>query len=332
MIVKPSALGDIVHSLPFLSALKSRFPDSEIHWVVARGFHEILEDHPMIRKLWVIDKDRWKDPSRLGETLSALRLLSLNLGNEGFDLAIDLQGLLRSGIISKLSGTPLRVGFEEAREGSKFFYTHRIEGGKDIHAIERYMKVAAFLGCDTSNLDFPFAPETPLKSALFSSLPAEYALIAPSAGSRVKRWRAQRFGELASRLPVPSLVVTGRADSDIAKEVVESSKGRAISLAGRTDLRELVSIIRGAKVFLSPDTGPMHIAAALGIPLFAIFGPTSPVRTGPYGSSATVIRAGLACSPCYRRKPCKDWKCMDAVTVDEVLSIMQEKLKGTLFI
>jgi len=329
LIVKPSALGDVVHALPFLGALKGRFPDAEIHWVVARGFHDLLEDHPMIHKLWIIDKDQWKKTAKLKETLFALRHLFIELQKEQFDLVADLQGLFRSGIISQFSGTSLRIGFEEAREGSRFFYTHRVLGGRAIHAIDRYLKMAAFLGCDTSDLSFPFPPSPPslADTALMRSLPEDYAVIAPSAGSKVKRWPAERLGQLAARLPIRSIVVTGKADASIAREVVEASKGQAVSLAGRTNLKELVEIIKGAKWFISPDTGPMHIAAALGVPVFALFGPTSPLRTGPYGSMNTVIRANLPCSPCYRRKPCRDWKCMDAITVDEVYRTLRDRMK-----
>jgi lipopolysaccharide heptosyltransferase I len=321
-------LGDVVHALPFLNALKGRFPDSEIHWVIARGFHELLEDHPMIEKLWIIDKDQWKKPSRLKDTLSSLHHLSMRLREERFDLVVDLQGLFRSGIISRSSGCGLRIGFEEAREGSRFFYTHRVRGGKEIHAVDRYLKVAAFLECDTSGLRFPLPPP-PVSfadSPLLWALPENYAVIAPSAGSLVKRWPAERFGQLAARLPFLSVVVTGKADASQAEKVVQAARGRAVSLAGRTSLKELVAIIKGAKCLICSDTGPMHIAAALGVPVFAVFGPTNPLRTGPYGSIHTVVRADLPCSPCYRRKACRDWKCMEAISVDEVYRTIREKM------
>jgi heptosyltransferase I len=325
LIVKPSALGDIVHSLPFLASIRKRFPNSEIHWVIARGFHQLLEDHPMISRLWIIDKDQWKKLSNAVETLTTLRKLSRNLRDEKFDLVVDLQGLFRSGLICWATRAKYRIGFAEGREGSPFFYTHSVCGGRDIHAIERYMKIASFLGCDTRALLYPFAPPGS-GSMILHSLPQDYVVIAPSAGGESKKWPAERFGEVASRLPWKSAVIASKADAEVADQVVGASKGMAFSLAGRTNLRELIPLISGARFFLSCDTGPMHIAAALNVPVFALFGPTNPKRTGPYGPGHTIIRQDLPCSPCYKRKKCKDGSCLDAISVDRVLSSIEEKL------
>ena len=158
LVVKPSAFGDVVHSLPFLNALKTRYPRAEIHWVVARGIHEILEDHPMIDRLWVIDKNRWKRPGNMAGTCREIRRLAGKLRQENFDVTVDLQGLLRSGIITLLAGSRHRIRFKEAREGSRLFYTHAVEGGRDIHAVERYLRVAATLDCDVSEVRHPFPP------------------------------------------------------------------------------------------------------------------------------------------------------------------------------
>lgn len=329
MIVKPSALGDVVHSLPFLNALKDRFPEASIHWVIAGGFHEVLQGHPLIDRLWVIDKEQWKRPSKMRETFSGLRELFAALGRERFDLVVDLQGLLRSGIIAFASGCPQRIGFQEAREGSRFFYTHRVRGGRNIHAVDRYLKVAEFLGCDIRHPIFSFPSLGALPASLFPmhSPFREYAVMAPSAGSEVKRWPAERLGWLASKLPFPSLVVAGREDVHLAQEVVAASKGKAVSLAGRTSLKQLAALIRDARFLVSADTGPIHIAAALNVPVFAVFGPTNPVRTGPYGTLHTFFRADLPCSPCYRRKKCGDWRCMTAVSAEEVLATLREHVE-----
>ncbi|GLI32637.1 lipopolysaccharide heptosyltransferase I [Desulforhabdus amnigena] len=324
LIVKPSALGDIVHSLPFLNAVRERFPKAEIHWVVARGLHGILEDHPMIHRLWIIDKDQWKRLSRIGETFSQLRHLFSAIRRERFDMVVDLQGLFRSGIISYATGAKRRIGFKEAREGSPLFYTHRICGGRDIHAVERYMKIAAFLGCNTARLRFPLPP-FPTRIPLMDSLPEDYIVLAPSAGTRVKRWPPERFGELAARLPFTSVIVAGKADVPLAERVLAASAGKAISLAGKTSMKELLAVIQKAKFVVSNDTGPMHIAAALEVPVFAIFGPTNPLRTGPYGAIHTIIREDLSCSPCYRRKECADVQCMKNLTLERVLGIIDER-------
>ncbi len=323
LIVKPSSLGDIIHSLSFLNSIKSYFPKAEIHWVISKGLEGLLEGHPMINRLIIINKDMWKKISRTRETMKEVRQLFKELRNENYDLVIDLQGLLRSGIITKITGAPVRVGFKEAREGSRFFYTHKVEGGKDIHAVDRYLKVAEFLGCDISNVCFPLPLS--VDSSLItrhSSLPDDYAVIVPGARWETKRWPAERFGELVALLPLKSIIVGSKADVNIADKIVSLSNGKASSLAGKTTLKDLIEIMRGARFVVSNDSGPMHIAVATGTPVIAIFGPTSPQRTGPYRNDHIVIKSGLECSPCFKKK-CKKFDCMDAITVDMVM----EKIK-----
>ena len=316
LIVKPSSLGDVVHSLPFLNAMKTCFPEAEIHWVIAKGLEDLLDGNPMIKRLWIINKDAWKKIDNAKNTVTEIRTLFKELKTEKFDLVTDLQGLLRSGIITSAARAPIRIGFQEAREGSRFFYTHKVKGGKNIHAVDRYLKIASFLGCDTSEIIFSF-PEFDTISSF-----REYAVLVPGARWKTKRWPPEKFGGLASRLPVQSVVVGSKADKDIADLIVSLSKGKAISLAGKTSLKELIAVMRKAKFVISNDSGPMHIAAALGIPVYAIFGPTDPLRTGPYGKGHTIIRAEEPCAPCFR-KTCEDVKCLEGLSVDKVFEIIK---------
>jgi lipopolysaccharide heptosyltransferase I len=309
-----------------LHAIHARFAAPEIHWVVAKGFHEILENHPLIRKLWIIDKNSWKKPARALTTFGELKSLSAALRMEKFDLVIDLQGLFRSAMIGIFTGAKERVGFENAREGAKFTYRYRVETAPEMHAVDRNMLLARYLGCETVDPVFPFPLLDPA-AEISRMLPAEYAVIAPSAGTLVKRWPAANFAFLASRLPIASIIIGGGPDVPLADEIAALSRGRAVSLAGRTSLRELAAVIRGAKFLVCADSGPMHIAAALNVPVFAVFGPTNPARTGPYGQIHTIIRTDLRCSPCYRRKPCADWECMSGITAESVLnSILKRKI------
>lgn len=316
-LIKPSALGDIVHSLPFLAAVKKTYPQCEVHWLVAKGLHTFLEGHPLIDRLWLFDKQRWKQMGHLLRTMGELRDLWRDLRRQRFDVSVDLSGLLRSGLLTWAGGAELRLGFSDSNEGSPFFYNKKIAGGTAIHAIDRYLKLAALLGCDTSEVVYPFAPYD-AHPPICRELPARYAVFAPSAGKAANRWPAQRFGELAGRLNIPVVVIAGKAEEDVARQVVEASGHKALSIAGRTSLKELVAVIEKAAFFVTNDTGPMHIAAAKGVPVFAIFGPANPVRTGPYGAIHTVIREEMACSPCYRWQPCSHWQCMDKITVDRV--------------
>lgn len=324
LVIKPSSLGDIVHSLPFLNVLRDRFPRSEIHWIIAKGLEGLLEGHPMINRLLIINKNEWKKIKNVKDTISELRSLFKSLKKEKFDIVADLQGLLRSGVLTAATGASVRVGFKEAREGSSIFYTHRVEGGKDIHAVDRYLKIAKFLGCDIGDVCFPL-PLSFGSSRLARYLPdKEYAVLVPGARWKTKKWPPEKFGELASRLPMKFLIVGGKSDTDISNRVVNSSKGNAISIAGKTNIKELIEIMRKAKFVVSNDSGPMHIAAALGVPVFAIFGPTNPLRTGPYGKGHIIIRKGVECSPCYKRS-CRDIKCMEMIGVKEVADIIRQK-------
>ncbi len=326
LIVKPSAFGDIVHTLPFLNALKRGYPNSQIDWVVAEGLHKFLEGHSMINRLWVIKKDRWKRLNYLKESFTEIKELVACLRKERYDVAVDLSGILRSGLITFASGARIKLGFEESDEGSHFFYSHKIKGDMTIHAVDRYLKLAKALGCPTDVIAYPFAPfdENP---EILNELPKEYAVISPSAGKPANQWHASRFGELASMLPFPSVVISGSSRSDIAaaQTVVEHSKGRAVSIAGRTGLKDLIPVISKAEYFITNDTGPMHVAAAVNVPVFAIFGPANPVRTGPYGDIHTVIQKKLPCSPCYRWKPCSHWSCMNDITSAEVFNAIHSK-------
>ena len=319
LVVKPSSLGDIVHSLPFLNSIKACFPKAEIHWVIAKGLEGLLECHPMVDRLIIINKDMWKKLSRTKETIKEVKQLLKDIRNERYDLAVDLQGLLRSGVITMASRAPLRIGFSEAREGSRLFYNVRVEGGRDVHAVERYMKIAGALGCDEKNILFPFSlcnSELHTIEDMRSEI-KEYAVIVPGARWDTKIWAAGNFGRIASLLPIRSIVIGSRSDTLRAEEVVQTSGGKAISLAGRTSLKELIEVMRHARLVISNDSGPMHIAAGFQVPVVAIFGPTSPVRTGPYGTSNIVVESNAECAPCFRKK-CKDMKCMRGITAEYV--------------
>ena len=321
LIIKPSALGDIVHTLPFLAAVRERYPDAEIHWVVARGLHRFLEGHPMITRLWIMDKEQWKQPRRLARSMGEMLRFGRALRRERFDISVDLSGLLRSGLITWAAGAGERLGFSDSDEGSPFFYNRKIEGGDAIHAIDRYLKLARLMDCDVAGIRYPMAP-LPDSTPLLDSLPEEFCVITPSAGKKANRWPAERFGALAASLPLPSVVIGGRADTEIAGTVVRQSRGRAVSVAGKTGLKELAALIGRARFMVCNDTGPMHIAAALGVPVFAIFGPANPVRTGPYGEIHTVIQMDMSCAPCYRWQPCDHWQCMLDLSVQKVASII----------
>ncbi len=324
LIIKPSSLGDIVHSLPLLNRIKKSVKDCTVHWIVAQPFQEILEGHPMIDRLWSINKDEWKDINRLGATLTELKRLFRDLKAEDYDLVIDLQGLLRSGIIAKATWAKMRVGFTDAREGASLFYTHKVKSERNLHAVERYLKVAEFLGLKDDEILFPFPPVDDFRYGEIDVLKGRYAVIVPGARWQTKRWPSERFGELASMLPLKTVVIGGKSDITIAENVIRISKGKTISFAGKTGLKELLVIIKKADFIVTNDSGPMHIAAALRVPVFAIFGPTDPIKTGPYGEGHTVVRNNAPCSPCRKRK-CDDMRCIKGIETEMVYESIKER-------
>ena len=364
LIIKPSSLGDIIHSLPFLKAIKNTFPDACIEWVISKNLKEILETNPLIDRLIVFDKDSWKQLKNLPKTLKEIAGLVKTLKANQYDVVVDLQGLLRSGIITFFAPSPVKIGFKHAREGSSFFYNKKISVNKSVHAVDKYLEVAKAIrqglgvGSDrpayrTGRLDSedqgPGKIEFPLnvdKTAaenikkLLGGLSAigrsasggkekEYAVMVPSARWETKKWPAENFGRLISKLQIQCVLAGSSADKDVAQEVTDSSSGSIINLCGKTNLKELVALIAGAKVVVSNDSGPMHIAAALGVPVIALFGPTDPVKTGPYGwqgkKNLKVIRTPISCSPCFKKK-CKEPLCMKGISVEQVFEGIREYL------
>ena len=324
LIIKPSSLGDIIHTLPLLNILYRSFPESEIHWVVAKGFEDLLKGHPMISKVWIINKDSWKKMTMIKQTFNEFVDIAKKLKTECYDIVLDVQGLLRSGILAYATRSPIRIGFEEAKEGSSFFYTHKIKGGISINAVDRYLKLAASIGCGIEDVSFPlpFLEDSEFVIGLKRDI-GNYAVIIPGARKKANQWDAEKYGRLASMLNIKSLIVGVRSDDEIGQKIESIAGSKALSIVGKTNLKELVSILKDARYIISNDTGPMHIAAALGVPVFAIFGPANPVRTGPYGKNNVVIKSDLPCSPCYKRE-CKDPKCMNEISVEKVYKAVNE--------
>jgi lipopolysaccharide heptosyltransferase I len=337
LIVKPSSLGDVVHALPFLNAVKTSFRDAQITWVISKNLREVLDGNPLIDRIIEIDKESWKKPSRIFRTTQEVIDLVNTLRSEYFDMVIDLQGLLRSGLITFFSNSPLKIGFQHAREGSRLFYNKKIPVNGTLHAVDRCLEIAKFLNAHTERVEFPLHVDDAARQRVKNLLGniSDYIVIAPSARWETKRWKPESFGSLVSKLDHPCVITGSRSDKDIIQQVVSSSGGKGISLCGKTSLKELISLLSGARAVVSNDSGPLHIAAALGVPVVALFGPTDPKRTGPYGWSEgpggvknrniKVIKSSFPCSPCFKKK-CKDPLCMSGIRVETVLREIQEYL------
>jgi heptosyltransferase-1 len=328
LIIKPSALGDIVHTLPILNLLRMRFPHAHIAWLVTPAFAGLLEGHPQLDEVIRFQRRRfgagWWNPRAAAGFLRFV----FELRRKKFDLAVDLQGLFRSGWIAGATGAPVRVGFADARELAWMFYTHpvRIDSG-DQHALGRYLKITQALGCPRGPVVFQFPPT----QALARPLSQPYAVLLPGTNWPTKRWPIESFAQLVKPLRERfglHTVIAGASDAiELAARVQELAGENIIDLAGKTTLPQLVSLLAGASLVVANDSGPMHIASALGRPMVTMYGPTNPVMTGPYGRPETVLRLNILCSPCYSRR-CSHQSCLRWLDADAVLNAAAEQLRG----
>jgi lipopolysaccharide heptosyltransferase I len=337
LIVRLGALGDIVHAIPVAAALRRLFPKATIDWLVSAKHREILDLVPAIdRRLAITDRKGAGGGESLSSALREIR-------RARYDVAIDLQGLIKSAIIARLSGASRVIGFNRryAREGpARFFYTETHDpGGEGIYAPSETRHVVAInlgvlraLGVD------PGLPEFPLEdrpSAVAQRMRQEsggrFALLNPGAAWPNKRWPPARLAALASALNerhrMRSVVLWGPGERELGEQVVAASGGSAI-LSPQTSVADIVALARGAAVMVSGDTGPTHIAAAVGTPIVGIYGPTRPERNGPWvADDETVSRAAIC--QCHHLRVCRaNRMCLLDIEVDEVLAAVERRLSA----
>jgi len=307
LIVRTSALGDVVHALPVLTALRRQLPEARIGWVVEEGMAPVLAGHPDLDELIVVRLRQWRKLSRgaaseLGGFLSELRRFSA-------DVALDLMGNHKAGVISRLSGARTRIGFARPhrREPSSAMWINRPVVPRGIHAVDRMLSLLDALGLPPEPADFgpeKLFREEPPAAREMPEVP--FALLHPGAGWGNKRYPPAWWGRSARLLQaatgLPTWVAAARGEEELAAEVEAASEGAARTVPA-PDLPVLAALIRRARLMLGGDSGPTHLAAALGIPALMVMGPTDPERHGPYGSPESAVFKRLACSFCYQRLP-----------------------------
>jgi heptosyltransferase-1 len=316
LIVKPSSLGDIVHTLPVVGMIRQQFPDSVISWVVNDSYAELLDLCPDIDTRIVFKRKRLARPRHWLEIFSFIR----ELRSQKFDIAIDFQGLFRSAVIARLSGAKKRVGFRNAREGAPWFYTDRVLLPANLkHAQDKNMFLAR------AALHLPDTePTTALASSEVDAVKVRKIMreqeidpdrtvlaVAPAARWGTKTWPPEFFARVLSELheqtspSAPTIVCVGTADErPTGDRVCEKAACPVVNLMGETDLGALAELLRKSAVLLTNDSGPMHLAAAVGTPVVALFGATDPALTGPYGDCHAVFMGECEHAPCMQRK-CK---------------------------
>lgn len=329
-LIKPSALGDIVQALPVLAALRDRFPRAHIAWIINQSYAPLLEGHPLLDEILSFDRGAWKKGwlTGLTATLASFR----QLRNRHFDLAIDLQGLLRSGLLTWASAAPVRIGLASAREGARWFYTHQVTDQRETeHAVDRYWRVAEALGLGHLSKRFPL-PENDSANAwtrsVLKDMPRPW--IALSVGSRwlTKRWPPEHFRELLQRAAPfggSAFFVGAKEEAPLADRAAQGLSLPVRNFAGRTTLPQLTALLRRADVMLSNDTGPLHLAVALGTPIVAPYTCTQVRRNGPFGQESRAVETTVSCAGSYIRQ-CDRLDCMRELTPDRLWPVLHEIL------
>lgn len=330
LLIKPSSLGDIVHTFPVVSAIKAQWPGVHITWVVKRQWAELVDRAEGVDRVWPVDV-----------TVRSWMREGLALRAERFDLAIDLQGLFRSGILAWFSGAPTRIGFANGREGSPWFYTDRVPVARsDIHAVDRYLSIVVALGAtlaEKPRFRFRLLEEdvaTVREICHRRGFTVDRPWIAMNVGARwpTKRWPLTSFAAVVDQLyeaHLDPVVIIGSSDDRLHTNRLRAlTKSSFIDLTGEIPLRCLPALLSRATAMITNDSGPMHIAAALGIPVVAMFGPTSATRTGPYGAGHHVLTGRASCSPCFSRV-CRhdpEMECLELITPAHVTDVVQPLL------
>ncbi|MBN1547666.1 MAG: glycosyltransferase family 9 protein [Syntrophaceae bacterium] len=335
LIVKLSAVGDVIHTLPSLTALRNLYPSAHITWLIEEAAADIVRDHPDLdgviisrRKAWLkeIKAGHLREPLReIGAFLRALR-------DRNYDLVIDFHGLFKSAVLVFLVRGKRKLGYDSYQELSGLFYNEKIPEDMHKHAVDRYLDFPRYLGAASVTPEFKIAVGSDNREKVDALLAVNqirgpFIAINPMAYWDTKLWREEHFAALCDRIGEAygiSVVLTGQPAPSLEKIRAMSRYG-VINLEGQTTLKDLAELYRRAVLLITTDSGPMHLAAAMDTPVVALFGPTDAQRTGPYGARHMIIREPLSCAPCFR-KQCREMTCMENITVEKVFAAVQDML------
>jgi len=347
LIVKPSSLGDVVHALPVVHAIKRHYANCHIGWIVQKGFQGILGDDATVDEIIPIDIPSTSDPNAgrnavyraTVATIRTLRFLRKRFTIRPYHLVLDLHASFRSGLLAITSPGAIRIGFADAREVNTLFqhYCIPVDPGKP-HAVDKNLEFARYLKCEPQPEDLRVnvgrvsrqEAESLIRSVGIA--PGEKIIFAnPAARWATKLWTVTawaRCADLFVRETGARVVFSGSpADVPLIRSITDRMRGEALVTAGRLSLPGVAALIETADVYVGADSGPMHIAAFVGTPVVALFGPTDPMKVGPYGAGHRVIRQErLDCLGC-RKRTCSHLRCMEEITPEMVVAATVE-LKG----
>ena len=321
LIVKLSALGDVVQTLPCLSLFRKYLPSAEIDWVVDERNAGILKKHPLVNKLIVFSK-------RYLKSFSALKTFLRELRADYYDFAIDYQGLFKSGVITGFARAKRKVGFKNSRELSWIFYNTKLPAyDPEVHAVKRYLLLTReVLRMCKVEVKEEGIPDVVWQKEFLEPrmIKGNYIVIVPGARWETKLWELDYWREFVllfkEAYPEIEVIISGSKREERIKtwaEALEKELKGVRSFVGKVDLSGLVNLLAYARCVITVDTGPMHIASALKVPIIALFGPTSERRTGPWSPVQKVITSDVPCRPCFKRK-CPQKTCMKSISPQKV--------------
>jgi len=350
LIVRLSALGDIVHALPVLAAIKKAMPGAEVDWLVEENYASILSLATGLRRRIIV---RARNSFATPEAISfggvrGYHAAAKYLWNQDYDIALDLQGLIKSAIWARISFANRVVGFDEAnlREPpAAFLYSETVtpsvgpsgrqavRPSAEPHVIWKNLSILEALKIKPDTIDMPLDPRADSMIAAIAAAGGArgFIVLNPGAAWPNKRWPAERFGALAAslrdRLGLPSLVTWGPSERELADAVVRASSGAATS-APATCVSDLAVLMRDAALVVSGDTGPLHIAAAMGTPVVGLYGPTWPERNGPWDPQDVVISRAAVCVCHHKRQCLRGAPCINEITLEEVVRAGEQRLQA----
>ncbi|MCD5391064.1 lipopolysaccharide heptosyltransferase II [candidate division NPL-UPA2 bacterium] len=338
LIVKLGSIGDVVHTLPTLNALREKFPGMHIAWLVEPKAKDILTGHPALDEVIVFERTR-----SATKTIASFFKVIRKLRRNRYDAVLELQGSLKGALLAWLSGSPVRLGFKAGSSRvewvSTIFSNVKVTEGSASHILERNLNFAKRLGAGNDEICFNInigEQESKYIESFLKSNGIEgkrIIILHPGVTWSTKRWPSERYSELADRIKsdfedVDVVLTYGPGEKLLVKEVCRLSKSSPI-ISCPTTLGQLIALLAKCQTMVSSDTGPLHIAAALGKRVIGLYGPIDSTRNGPYGDGNFVVKKDLACLPCWRKK-CKSLSCMKGIAVSEVLekvtAVLHKKL------
>ena len=330
LIVRLGSLGDVIHAIPAAAALRNRHPQSRIDWLVDPRYAELLGLVEAVDRAIPIDPRSLRRGGERPEFLARMR----EVRAVSYDAVIDLQGLVKSAALARGAGGKRTIGFprQHLREPlASLMYTETPHPGSATHVVHKNIALLRALGVYDRTVRFPInVPHTPCVLSVADRYGASgYALVNPGAAWPNKRWPPARFGAVAAALKrefaLPSVVLWGPGEEGDARQVVDSSAGAA-ELSPPTRIPDVIGLARGARLMISGDTGPLHIAAAMGTPIVALFGPTDPQRNGPWAKEDVSISRLHDCECLYQRECTRARRCIDDIPVEDVVAAVRRRL------